>query len=342
MVCMAEPAAEVVELKPDLTQYRAWVSRPDPATLLLVAFIVVGAAVAVVVSGSPLAVLGLLAIVVLAVAGALGLVATSMLTSSIVLTPDAIVHRRWFVRRTELRVADGLRGLLADYAPPVTHQGTDLIVIQRADAKGPTIRLNGAFWRHDDLVLLARHAGIPLEAGRLRARHFEKRAPGIMRPWERHWIAFVTLGPLVVLAAIVATAFVAESRGWLPGPSVSDAVVQEQDDTRNQVMDAIDADWTTEEEVAACRDGGGSFRTASATGFVSTGSTALADPEATVAQVSDVLVGAGYTEVRPDVDGEELYLTARMPGDGGRRPEVTVSTSGGAVTVDVVSGCDGD
>ncbi len=322
-------------LRPDQVQYRQWVSRPDPTVLAFVAVLVVGPSVAAVATGSGARVLTIVGIVVVSVVLGLGGVQLSMCTSAVTLTDDAIEHRRWFVRRTVLSIDDGLRGVLADYCPPVSQRSSDLLVLQRADGSGPRIRLNGAFWRHDDLVLMAHHAGVPVETGTWRVRQFEKRAPGIMTPIERHWIAFLALGPALFVATIVAVLGIASARGWLPEPEVSDRTAMRQDRLLDRLTATVAGPWSARDAVVdECDDGAERRVSASARVRVP-----VDHVDAVTARATEVLRTAGLTDVTVG-DGDVLDIEGREPGAGFDGPSASLRQSGALLLVDVHSGCD--
>ncbi|WP_040320080.1 hypothetical protein [Aeromicrobium marinum] len=200
-------AVEPLVLRPDADRYVAWLRRPEPA-IVVVAVLYGGVAlvsgVATWLTGGgvvPLAVVvgAILTGVVLGLGGAL----LSMRTSSVTITDGTIVHRSWFVRRTVLPT-DDLRGILADYRPPVSQNSSALLVLQSGAGRGRRIRLNGAFWTDADLATVAAAAGVPRVAGELRARDVEQRLPGILRFRERRPVLFLAAFPVgVLLVAVV-------------------------------------------------------------------------------------------------------------------------------------------
>lgn len=324
-----------VVLRPDRAQYLRWVGRPDPTILGLLAVLVVGPLLAAAVTGSGGRLLLVLGLIVTGVVLGLGGALLSMRTSAVTLTADAIEHRRWFVRRTVLSLHDELRGVLAQYCPPVSQRSSDLLVVQRADGAGPRVRLNGAFWRHDDLVLIARRAGIAVETGTWRVGQYEKRAPGIMRPIERHWIAFLTVGPLVLVASIVAALGVASARGWLPAPEVSQRTVARQDRLLTELTRTIDAPWDRREAtVDDCDDG--VVRRVSASARSSLAPDQVAEVAARAAAVLDA---AGLTDVEVG-DGDELDVRGQEPEAGFDGPSASLRQSGALLLIELDSGCE--
>lgn len=331
---------DVIVLRPDLDRYRSWLARPDARTLAFAAVIVGGGAIAALVSGSAARILAVVGLIVLGVVIGLGGALLSMRTSSVTLTPDTIEHRRWFVRRTVLRISDGLRGVLADYRPPVEGRSSDLLVLQRADGKGPVIRLNGAFWQHDDLALIASRAGVVPEQGALRAKHFEKRAPGIMHWRERHWVLFVTATPIAFVVVLVAVLAVAVSRGWLGEPDFSDEAVAQQNSTRGKIMGALDLSWRTDAVVESCDEGRGDRRIVSARARIPRDDVLVTNTSGVATRLSEIVTAQGYDQVDDSSVAGSLQVTARASDADASGPEVRVADADGYLTVHVSTRCE--
>lgn len=195
-------ASEVLELRPDAAQYGRWFGRGDPVLIGFASVLLAGSVVGIS-TGSEAALM--IGVVVGTVAlGLLG-VAVSMRTSSVLLSEGRIEHRSWWVRRTVLTVGDDLRGVLAPYTAPVVTRDSDLLVIRSARG-GRRIRLNGAFWRREDLERIAAVGGISPTRESLDCQGFDSRVPGIMYVWERHWLPVVVVGGVAVFAGAVGLA----------------------------------------------------------------------------------------------------------------------------------------
>ncbi|MCL3818736.1 hypothetical protein [Aeromicrobium wangtongii] len=194
--------SDVVELRPDTEQYGRWFRRGDPVLIGLACVLLAGS-VASISSGSEAALM--IGVVVGTVAvGLLGVIA-SMRTASVLVGPGRIEHRSWWVRHTVLTVDDDLQGVLAPYTAPIVTRQSDLLVI-RAARGGPRIRLNGAFWRRDDLARIADAAGIVPSSEPLDVEGFERRVGGIMYVWEKHWLLAVLLGGCAIACGAVGLA----------------------------------------------------------------------------------------------------------------------------------------
>ncbi|MET0931321.1 MAG: hypothetical protein ABWX74_17505 [Aeromicrobium sp.] len=192
----------VVELRPDAAQYGRWFRRGDPVLIAFLGVLVAGSVVSIS-TGARFAVLA----GVVVGAAALGLlgVTLSMRTSSVRLGAGRIEHRSWWVHHTVLDTGSELVGVLAPYTAPIVSRQSDLLVV-RAAGGGPRVRLNGAFWRREDLERIASVAGISPTREPLDLKGFERRVPGLMYVWERHWLMAVLVGGVAVAAGAVGLA----------------------------------------------------------------------------------------------------------------------------------------
>ncbi len=250
--------SDVVELRASAAHYRRWLKGRIAAGIALVA-VLVGLNLRRAESWTEVAIL--LAILVGSPVVTLACIAIHVRTSRVRLGDGEVEYTRWFRRRTTLRRADGLVGLLAVYSPKLTTgQGTRLLVIRGEDG-GPRIRLSAAHWTDADLEAIARHAGVLVRDRTFDVTGFERRAPGAM-PWrERHWVAFGTLGALVI-TAVVAAAVVGYWKldgrppfDEQPPRGISASSLAQQDAVVRDVAAALGGRWQAPvEDLTACQD----------------------------------------------------------------------------------------
>lgn len=194
---------DVRELRPRLSLYRTWLRRNVIATVGLA---VVLLAINVRSVDSAADVWILVAIVVIVPPLGFGGAVLHIRTARVRLTEGSVEYSRWWWRRVVLQVDRRLEGLLAVYAP-IIGAPAPLLLLRSRDG-GPRIRLSGAFWEHDDLELLAAHAGVEVTAETLSATEWQRRAPGTM-PWrERHPWVIGSVGAILLVTLIVAALWV--------------------------------------------------------------------------------------------------------------------------------------
>ncbi|MCW2831947.1 MAG: hypothetical protein JWP31_2639 [Aeromicrobium sp.] len=235
--------SEPTVLRADFGAYARWFREPVRGIGLLLA--VVGGGLASAIRGGDGAVLFFVIVGTLVVT--LGSIAILIVTSRVTITTDRIEYRRWFVRTT-LRLDDDLVGVLAEFiASPVGR--TSQVLVLRARSGGRRIRLNGAYWDHEDLLRVAEAAGAIVADRAMTPREFEAVAPGSMPFSNLHpWI--FGLGVAVPLIAMMIGAVFA----WLdvrnippfdeqPPRAVSAATASEQDLLVGELRRAVGGEW---------------------------------------------------------------------------------------------------
>jgi len=166
----------------------------------------VGAAVLVV--GLVTAVQALTVLAAMAVAFCLVMLLVSASTFGVVTVEGGVVdHQRWTRRHVRLPIDHDLRGLLAPYLSALPHAPNNRRLVLRRGTRGPRITLTESSWRLRELRLLAAATGADVSDDVGDARDWQRRAPGLIAWWERHWIAsiigLVVAFWVVVIAVIV-------------------------------------------------------------------------------------------------------------------------------------------
>ncbi|MEV7396950.1 hypothetical protein [Aeromicrobium sp. NPDC092404] len=359
---MSEQIDDVTVLRADFGAYGRWFKQPVRGLGLILA-LVGGSAASAVRGGDAAALFFLIAGTVVVT---LGSIAILIATSRITLTSDRIEYRRWFLR-TRLRLSDELVGALAEMQAGSVGR-TSQVLMLRARSGGPRIRLNGAYWDHEDLVLIARTAGVLISDRPMTPRDYEDAAPGSMPFRYLHpWV--FGLGVAVVLIAGIVGAVLA----WFdhrnippfdeqPPRMVSSAVVSEQDSLLDDLQRAMGGEWESPESgLTECKDGtdhkGWSRRLSSGlrtTVVQETGEEQVVTPvrpsPALVDEIERRLRDHDLTPVSGELDGADtgpdgyVEIRALSERDGRASPpggSVDVAFSGGErVTVRLHSGCE--
>ena len=180
---MSASEAGTIELRPDLSEYRAllrsrlWFGIPIIALLVLR-----------VMSGGALG--AVIVVAALAVLGAVG--AVHIRTSRILLTPTTIEHRGAVVRDRVIRFDDA-RGVLGVMSQSLASDTRTLVV--QSVSTGRSMRVFGGLWNDDQLQTIARTVGVEELTQPISGTAMDAYAPGsIPLRYRRPMVFAVAIG----------------------------------------------------------------------------------------------------------------------------------------------------